>query len=345
VSLKDRLRPALKSGKLHSLHLLESLGGLDHFRDSAWRRRRLLILCYHGIALDDEHLWKPSMYLQPSTLRARFQALRDGGVAVLPLDEAVRRLYESTLPPRAVALTFDDGTHDFHEAAWPLLREFGFPATVYLTTYYCQHPYPVFPLLWGYLFWKARGRIVDTVHGSLDLSSQPGRESALAQVVSMARERRMTQDGKLELSRGLAGNLAVDLESILARKILRIMRPEQVREIAAAGIDIQLHTHRHRLPLDRENFRREIDENRAMIQDLTGRNPEHFCYPSGQTHVSALPWLAEQGVRSATTCEPGLASAASAPLLLPRYVDTSRVHPIEFQAWVAGVGSILPAFG
>lgn len=343
--MRELLRPALKAGKLHTLDLLKSLSLLRRFRDSAWRRRRLLILCYHGLSLDDEHEWKPSMYLRPAVLRSRFEVLRDQGYAVLPLDEALRRLYERSLPPRSVTLTFDDGTHDFYEAAWPLLREFGFPATVYLTTYYCERQYPVFPMLWSYLFWKARGKMAGTRLGTFDLTTYAGGEAAAAAVAGYARDRRMSQEEKLDLSRDLAAELGVDYEATAARRILHIMRPAQVAEIAAAGVDIQLHTHRHRVPLDRALFHREIAGNRDRIHALTGRDPSHFCYPSGLYHAQFFPWLSECGVRSATTCVPGLATPASPPFLTPRYVDTSRVLPIEFEAWLSGAGALLPRLG
>jgi hypothetical protein len=43
------------------------------------------------------------------------------------------------------------------------------------------------------------------------------------------------------------------------------------------------------------------------------------------------------GVTSATTCEPGLATARSQDLLLPRFLDDSSVDLIRFQSFVAGV--------
>jgi peptidoglycan/xylan/chitin deacetylase (PgdA/CDA1 family) len=65
----------------------------------------------------------------PEELRRHLDLLEDW--RVLPLDEAVRRLHDRTLPRRAVALTFDDGYASVGEVAWPLLRERGLPATLY----------------------------------------------------------------------------------------------------------------------------------------------------------------------------------------------------------------------
>src|SRR5215207_551260 len=120
----------LKTLKTTALNTARNAGILSATRESAWRRRRLLILGYHGIATADEHLWDGELYMRPETLRSRFAALRDGGYEVLQLDDALRRMHAGTLPPRAVALTFDDGAFDFLSRAVPLLREFGYPATV-----------------------------------------------------------------------------------------------------------------------------------------------------------------------------------------------------------------------
>src|ERR1039458_1967465 len=114
---------------------------------STWRRNRLLILAYHGTSIDDEHQWDSSLYLPPATLRARLNLIRTAGCNVLPLDTAVRLLYRSELPPRSVVLTFDDGPHDFYTQAFPIVRSFGFPVTVYLTTYYAAHNRPVYDVM------------------------------------------------------------------------------------------------------------------------------------------------------------------------------------------------------
>jgi hypothetical protein len=76
---------------------------------------------------------------------------------------------------------------------------------------------------------------------------------------------------------------------------------------------------------------------------MTKARPTHFCYPSGDYDMMFLPWLEKKGVVSATTCDGGLASQRSHPLLLPRFIDTTIRTPLEFESWVTGVGMITSA--
>ena len=53
---------------------------------------------------------------------------------VLPLDAAVRRLRDGSLPRRAAAITFDDGYADNHDIALPILKKHGLPSTFFIAT-------------------------------------------------------------------------------------------------------------------------------------------------------------------------------------------------------------------
>src|SRR5437868_10648345 len=130
------MRQAARQARQGLLATFREMGGFRRVAGSAWRRRRLLILCYHGVSLRDEHEWHGELFVTPHFLRRRFEILRDGGYTVLPLGEAVRCLRGGTLPPRSVVLTFDGGFYNFRAAALPLPEEFGFPATNYASTYY-----------------------------------------------------------------------------------------------------------------------------------------------------------------------------------------------------------------
>lgn len=58
------------------------------------------------------------------------------GWHVVALPDAVAGLAAGTLPPHALALTFDDGYASVADVAWPLLRERGWPATLYAVSGY-----------------------------------------------------------------------------------------------------------------------------------------------------------------------------------------------------------------
>ena len=337
----------LKKFKQAALKSLKSAGVSTLVHNSRWRRQRLLILAYHGIALSDEHLFNGSQFISTDLFRDRLELLRRSKCAVLPLGEAVERLSANDLPDRAVAITFDDGLSDFYRRAFPLIQEFEVPVTLYLTTFYSHYQRPVFDLMCSYLLWKGRNKALDLKELTgqdfrTDLSELDAREAALAQIHAYARGQKLSADEKDAFAASLAARLDVDYAVLLSQRTMHNLTSDEVTKLAAGGIDVQLHTHRHRTPKDRRLFLREIEDNRKSIQEMTDRNPTHFCYPSGVYDLAFLPWLREAGVISATTCESGFASLSSNKLLLPRLLDNAMLSPIEFESWLTGVAAALP---
>lgn len=315
---------------------------------SDWRRKRLLILCYHGISIDDEHQWDPSLFMSADRFAERMELLRSGGYNVLPLRTAMRQLREGTLPSRAVVITFDDGNYDFHARALPIVRRYGYPVTLYLTTYYCRDQRPVFDMACNYILWKGRDHVLAGAELTGDVSPFPLRTPA-ERLAAFLRIRRFTDeagygaDEKDRLLAALCQALKVDYRRINDRRILYLMSPDEVRDIARAGVDVQLHTHRHRTPRDRELFLREVRDNRSAINGILGeRTTEDFCYPSGDYDPMFLPWLRAEGVSTGTTCLAGFATRETEPLLLPRMLDSSSLSNAEFEGWVSGFSAFLP---
>ncbi|MFN2530931.1 MAG: polysaccharide deacetylase family protein [Pyrinomonadaceae bacterium] len=337
----------LKEIKQTALSLFKASGGFTVAYGSGWRRRRLLILGYHGVAIDDEQQWNPSLYMSLDHFARRLEMIKKAGCAVLPLSEGLRRLYSGDLPEKSVVLTFDDGGHDFFRQAHPLLREFNFPVTLYLTTFHCFYNRPVFNVMCSYLLWKGRRvtlKLKDLIHldQSMPLSDYTSRIATLNAFHAFANENKLSAEEKEDFNVRLAFKLGVDYDQLLENRILQILTPEEVRSLSSQGVDIQLHTHRHRVPLDRELFIREIEENRHSINAMTGSVASHFCYPSG---VFAKPfhlWLRESGIRSATTCQANMATTSSDPFLLPRLIDTSYLSEMEFEGWLAGICALFP---
>jgi peptidoglycan/xylan/chitin deacetylase (PgdA/CDA1 family) len=337
----------LKKFKQATLKSLKTSGVSTAVQNSRWRRRRLLILAYHGISLQDEHLWDGTQFLSADVFRARLQLLKNKKCALLPLAEALERLYQNDLPDKAVAITFDDGNVEFATKAFPLLKEFDFPVTLYLTTFYSHYQRPVFDVMCSYLLWKGRDEILDLGkiigrEARIRLVDPVARETTSAELRAFAREQKLSAEEKDQLAASLAARLKVDYEALLERRALHILKPEEISRLASQGVDIQLHTHRHRTPMDRQLFLREIEDNRKSIREMTGRSASQFCYPSGSWRRTFLPWLREAGIESATTCEHGLASPSSNPLLLPRMIDVSSLSAIEFESWLTGISGALP---
>lgn len=330
-----------------SLRALKTVGGFHLLLRSQWRSRRLLILGYHGVSMRDEDEWNPRLYMKPSALEMRLRILRDTGCAVLPLEAAVQQLYAGTLPPRAVALTFDDGYVDFCELAWPLLKKYEMPATVYLTTLQCGTNHPIFRLVVPYLLWKARRGTVDlsglvaAPDTVFDLREERARRRAFDALVAAMQARKLKIEDKPRFAAAIAERLGVDYGSIASARMLTIMVPEEVRRLATEGVSFELHTHTHRTPDTPAHFDEEISRNRSAIESMTSSPAHHFCYPSGLYRPEFLPWLQRKQVITATTCDPGLASHRSNPLLLPRFVDISAVTPLEFEGWVTGASTFV----
>ena len=332
----------LRAVKRLALRGIERTGGYHAVGNSRWRRDRLLILCYHGVSYDDEHLWDGSLYVPPAFLDERLQILREMQCSVLPLGEALERLYDGTLPERSVVLTFDDGYDDFANVAFPLLQKRGAPVTVYLPTLRCGIDYPIFQIVSSYVLWKARGtRTVVPMLGGMevDLTTPSGLDEALRAMRKAAAGKRMAE--KNFLVQSVARCLGVDYDSIVGRRLLRIMSPEDVRRLAGQGVEFELHTHSHTAPRTREPFLEEIDKNRSRLLEMTGKEARHFCYPGGGYAPEFEPWLRDARVASATTCDPGLASRATSPLRLPRFVDTFHTSASEFRAWVSGAAEFI----
>jgi peptidoglycan/xylan/chitin deacetylase (PgdA/CDA1 family)/glycosyltransferase involved in cell wall biosynthesis len=94
------------------------------------------ILMYHRIAVDGPADLAPYR-LDPAIFEQHLSHLQRYGYISVSPDEIWRLNAEpgkEPKPGKLVCLTFDDGYQDFADVAWPLLRRYGFTATVFLAT-------------------------------------------------------------------------------------------------------------------------------------------------------------------------------------------------------------------
>jgi peptidoglycan/xylan/chitin deacetylase (PgdA/CDA1 family) len=273
--------------------------------------------------------------------------LHDFGYQVLPLNTALELLSTGSLDKPTAVLTFDDGWHDFYTEAWPELRSFGYPATVYQTTYYSLYQRPVFDTACSYLLWKGRGQTLkaNDITGTeeqFELNSPGSIERVTHLILKRQNRLGVSAEEKDYILGKIALHLKVDLSQMLRSRLLHLMTMSEIADISKGGIDVQLHTHRHWFPLKRELFLNEVLTNQDLIKAATGKRAVHFCYPNGYYRAESPVWLREAGVVSATTCEPGLTWRHSERMLLPRAVDSCTVSAARFESWLSGVGLLIP---
>jgi len=248
----------------------------------------------------------------------------------------------------SVAITFDDGFYNFFAAAYPILKQFEYPVTVYQTTFYAAWNKPIFHLLCHYLLWKASGKTVDAGPivgrtGYFDLRTEEGINTAGLEIWNFARTNGLSPVERQRLAKALADSVKMDYQEITDRRLFNLMNKGELSQMVTNGVDVQLHTHRHRVPANRNAFLRELADNQEFLKQIGQPKATHFTYPSGVYREEVFSWLSEFGVRSATTCDTGLVRSHSNLMCLPRFIDTTQTSNLEFEAWLCGVRDVLPS--
>jgi peptidoglycan/xylan/chitin deacetylase (PgdA/CDA1 family) len=305
-------------------------------------RDGLRILCYHGFAVAEEYEYRSKLFIRKELFRRRIEYLQGERYPILPLHEAVEALRTRRLPPCATVITMDDGWRGVYSKALPIIKELRIPVTVYVATYYIEHPMPVYSVTLSYLFWRTNVRCVTLPRGlgTFELGSELEKADSVAQKFGIS----LTAEDRLQFLRETADCLGVSFAEIEQQQLFRLLDVHELRQLVDAGIDIQLHTHRHQWSLeDRGKVEQEIRDNRNFLEPIASRPLLHFCYPSGVYSPHQAEWLAALGLGSAATIEPGLNYPDTSHFALRRIGDGEPVSDIEFEAEVSGFMELVRA--
>ena len=249
---------------------------------------------------------------------------------VLPLDDAVDRLARGVLPARALAITFDDGYADNHDLAMPILRKHGLCATFFIATGFLD----------GGRMWNdtAVAAVRQCSQASLDLSDL-GLAGVSQLDLSSITARRQSLDRLLNATKYLPPDeRAAMVDRVAARAGARLptdlmLRAEQVRAMADAGMQIGAHTVSHPIlaRLNDADARGEIAQSKSDLETLLGRRVTLFAYPNGKPGQDYLPRDAalarELGFSAAVNTAYGAARQAENRLFeLPRFTPWDKAR-------------------
>lgn len=312
---------------------------------------RGVIFTLHRVLPQEPADFSPNAILQvqPDFLEYVIERVRDLGLEIVSLDEALVRLAAPSAGRKFVVLTFDDGYRDNLRHALPILLRQEAPFTLYVPTALIDGV--------GELWWQA---LEDIIARQEAIGFSVGSETEYVDTRTTAQKqaafdtlywqmRRMPEVERIELLRKFAAAYGYDLEK-QCREL--IMDWQELRLFAGEALcTIGAHTVHHyelaKLPI--EQARSEMAQSAEILLAQFGQRPAHFSYPLGGP-LSCGPrefaLARELGFRSAVTTRPGglYPRHAKAPHALPR-ISLNGYFQSRRYVDVFATGAVFSALG
>jgi len=255
------------------------------------RGKKFTILSYHRIC--EKHYGDPFLCVTPQNFERQIQYLKRR-YAIISLTELIKLMSQPELTDEQfLAITFDDGYRDNYTYAYPILKKYRVPATIFLTTGYIDTD----KLFW----WDRLARVVKAINGkngklrfkediypiemkkSLDLmlsSDEPNHKEAMPRLCLMFKE---MEEKKRE-------RILDDLEKQMGEALTDGReRPyplswKEIKEMNEGGISFGSHTVNHTIlsRVELTRAREEIVQSKLEIEKRIGKKVEHFSYPNGR---------------------------------------------------------------
>jgi peptidoglycan/xylan/chitin deacetylase (PgdA/CDA1 family) len=93
---------------------------------------QVIIFCYHRLV---DKIRYPGTEITPAAFEAQMKELKDHGITVISMQDLLAwKRGEKNIPPRSAIITFDDGWKSQYEVAWPIMKKYGYPFTMFIYT-------------------------------------------------------------------------------------------------------------------------------------------------------------------------------------------------------------------
>jgi peptidoglycan/xylan/chitin deacetylase (PgdA/CDA1 family) len=306
---------------------------------------RLTVLAYHRVVDLDAagfDTFRPNVSATPAAFAGQMDFIRRR-FNVVGVRDVVAWLHgQGSLPPRPAMITFDDGYRDNFEHALPILRQRNMPAVVFLTTNHIGQAKPFYWDLMAYCFQHTARQGADLpLLGRQQWRDEPSRSATmrrwLAALKAAPEEEKHKAVGQLPDVLGVC----VPKDAFAGLHLSW----DQVRAMAAAGVDMGAHTQSHPVltRVSLEQARREAAGSKARIEAEIGRPVTTFAYPNGlpaDFNPALQTMLTQAGFQAAFSLAPGpvrLADVRREPMAIRRiFIGHSDTLP-RFAARVMGV--------
>ena len=90
-----------------------------------------MVFCYHR--LEEKPRPNDALAMTPGEFEKEMQQIKDSGFTVIPMQDFLAwRRGDKDIPPKSAVITIDDGYVSGYDTAWPILKKFGYPFTMFV---------------------------------------------------------------------------------------------------------------------------------------------------------------------------------------------------------------------
>jgi peptidoglycan/xylan/chitin deacetylase (PgdA/CDA1 family) len=230
-----------------------------------------------------------------------------------------------SLPPRPILITFDDGYSDFADYAWPILKSYHLPVTLFVPTSFPNHPERCF--WWDWLYTAIRTTPIQsslkTPLGTLSISTSEQREAAFSQLREYVKI--LPHAEGMEWINKFCYDLGIE------KPENHVLSWETLRTLAFEGVCIGAHTQNHPMlnKISVDECQAEVSGSLHDLDTEIGSVLPIFAYPSGGFNDQVVSVLDSMGILLAFTTQAGINELSSLDRLRIRRININRGSTIN----------------
>jgi len=300
--------------------------GLSALR-SALTAHKPRILMYHSIA-DTPGILPDALNVTPAVFDEQLRSLT-AHHTIVPLQRIVDHIRDGTpIPPRAIALTFDDGLLNNLTIAAPLLAKHGATATFYVIGQSLNHK-PLWLHRWYALHHPAENKhALSALSTHLNIPITTVREGVQRLKYHCPADKR---DDALDVVERICGKT-------FDPTLVPLMTPAHLKKLASAGHTIGYHTFSHTpvAGLNPAQAKHELVASKQEAEQHIGVTLDHFAFPFGEPSSLGGHETLKKHYRSAVTTHEAFVTTDADVHALPR-LSVINASLSVFKATLAGV--------
>lgn len=246
----------------------------------------------------------------------------------------------------AAAITFDDAYREVYNTAWPILKKYNIPATIFCPGEVILKGEKFKPLWVDKLIYildktKLKSFQIFKEHQIFNLEEHRQKRSTFLYLVNYLRL--LTSKERNYVLNMLAEKLRINVSDKELKNYY--ITPKHIKEMQESGQRFEPHTMTHAdlAKSSEEEIIKEVKQSKEVIERITGRQCKYFSYPFGEKHSFdklCINTLKKNGFIGAVSTIDGINHYGDDPYKLKRVLSSGQ-HKHLFTFRCSGLSALL----